>query len=84
MSLNSYSFYTFRYISEYVCTNTEVSATELKDIRQSFPSGHSSFSMYIAAYFCVSCLLGNDEQIFLGLRLVTLGWLPLNPFLQLY
>lgn len=84
MSFNCYWFHTFRYISEYVCTNTEVSATELRDIRQSFPSGHSSFSMYIAAYFCVSCLLDHVEQTLPGLRSVPLGQLPLNPYLQLY
>ncbi|WAR23796.1 WUN-like protein [Mya arenaria] len=39
------------YINEYTCTENEYGADELRDSRQSFPSGHASFSMYIAVYF---------------------------------
>ncbi|XP_045160349.1 phospholipid phosphatase 1-like [Mercenaria mercenaria] len=40
------------YISEYTCTGSEQDK-EIRSSRQSFPSGHSAFSMYIAAYFCI-------------------------------
>ncbi|WAR23794.1 PLPP1-like protein [Mya arenaria] len=39
------------YISEFTCTGSEHGAEEIRDSRQSFPSGHSSLSMYIAIYF---------------------------------
>lgn len=35
-----------RYIEEFTCGNNLSSATQLKEIRLSFPSGHSSLSMY--------------------------------------
>ncbi|XP_053395888.1 phospholipid phosphatase 1-like [Mercenaria mercenaria] len=40
------------YISNYTCTGNEENK-ELRSSRQSFPSGHSAFSMYIAIYFCI-------------------------------
>ncbi|XP_045160348.2 phospholipid phosphatase 2-like [Mercenaria mercenaria] len=40
------------YISEYTCTRNEQDK-EIRSSRQSFPSGHSALSMYIAVYFCV-------------------------------
>ncbi|XP_052775363.1 phospholipid phosphatase 1-like isoform X1 [Mya arenaria] len=39
------------YISEYTCTGSEHGPDEIRDSRLSFPSGHASFSMYIAIYF---------------------------------
>lgn len=39
-----------RYIEEFTCDNTESSARRLKEMRLSFPSGHSSFSMYTMVF----------------------------------
>ncbi|XP_052778203.1 phospholipid phosphatase 1-like isoform X1 [Mya arenaria] len=39
------------YINEYTCSDIEHGVDEIRDSRQSFPSGHASFSMYIAVYF---------------------------------
>ena len=39
-----------RYIEEFTCGNTESSARRLKEMRLSFPSGHSSFSMYTMVF----------------------------------
>lgn len=39
-----------RYIEEFSCGNTESSARRLKEMRLSFPSGHSSFSMYTMVF----------------------------------
>lgn len=39
------------YISNYTCTGNNFK--EVRESRLSFPSGHSSFSMYIAVYFCM-------------------------------
>ena len=44
------------YITDYRCTNDLHDASEVRDGRQSFPSGHASYSMFTAAYFCVSGL----------------------------
>lgn len=41
------------YISEYRCTGSTYKADDILDSRKSFPSGHASFSMYIAFYFCI-------------------------------
>lgn len=41
------------YITEYACTTDDHNADEILKSRQSFPSGHSAFSMYIALYFSV-------------------------------
>ncbi|XP_045157241.1 phospholipid phosphatase 2-like isoform X2 [Mercenaria mercenaria] len=40
------------HIREYTCMGTDTDK-ELRSSRQSFPSGHSALSMYIAAYFCI-------------------------------
>uniref|UniRef100_A0A182QVZ1 Phosphatidic acid phosphatase type 2/haloperoxidase domain-containing protein n=1 Tax=Anopheles farauti TaxID=69004 RepID=A0A182QVZ1_9DIPT len=40
-----------RYITDFVCTSEKSSARMLKEMRLSFPSGHSSFSMY-TLIFC--------------------------------
>ncbi|KAL3868281.1 hypothetical protein ACJMK2_041108 [Sinanodonta woodiana] len=41
------------YITNYTCTNREHSATILRNIRQSFPSGHAVFSMFTAMYLAL-------------------------------
>ncbi|KAL4236593.1 hypothetical protein ACF0H5_004978 [Mactra antiquata] len=41
------------FIRDFSCTNTELDAKEIRISRQSFPSGHSAFSMYIATFFCI-------------------------------
>ncbi|XP_052774841.1 phospholipid phosphatase 1-like [Mya arenaria] len=41
------------YISDYTCTGREHGAGKIRNSRQSFPSGHSSLSMYIAVYFSI-------------------------------
>ncbi|WAR23814.1 WUN-like protein [Mya arenaria] len=52
------------YISEYTCTGSEHGPDEIRDSRLSFPSGHASFSMYIAIYF--SFLLVGDKLLTAG------------------
>lgn len=39
-----------RYIEDFTCGNKESTARRLKEMRLSFPSGHSSFSMYTLMY----------------------------------
>ncbi|CRL03032.1 CLUMA_CG016170, isoform A [Clunio marinus] len=39
-----------RYIEEFTCGNKESSARRIKEMRLSFPSGHSSFSMYTMVF----------------------------------
>ncbi|XP_053393874.1 phospholipid phosphatase 1-like isoform X2 [Mercenaria mercenaria] len=41
------------YISEYTCEGSEFGDHAVRGSRQSFPSGHSAFSMYIATFFCI-------------------------------
>lgn len=43
-----------RYIEEFSCTSTLSTERMLKEMRLSFPSGHSSFSMYTLVYCAVS------------------------------
>ncbi|XP_052775362.1 phospholipid phosphatase 1-like isoform X2 [Mya arenaria] len=40
------------YVSKYTCSGSEHGPDEIRESRLSFPSGHASFSMYIAIYFC--------------------------------
>ena len=44
----------YSYITNYTCMGDK---EEVLDSRQSFPSGHASFSMYVAIFFSVSYLL---------------------------
>lgn len=39
-----------RYVEEFTCANTLSSARKIKEMRLSFPSGHSSFSMYTMVF----------------------------------
>lgn len=39
-----------RYIEDFTCGNAESSATQLREMRLSFPSGHSSLSMYTMVF----------------------------------
>jgi len=41
-----------RYIEDYTCSNTNATAKALRDVRMSFPSGHTSFAI-MTAFFCV-------------------------------
>lgn len=43
-----------RYIEEFTCLNTDSNQRMLKEMRLSFPSGHSSFSSYTMIYCAVS------------------------------
>jgi len=45
-----------RYVSDYVCTDTEYSAKILRESRQSFLSGHAAFSMYGAIFTSVGII----------------------------
>lgn len=62
-----------RYIENYTCTTQQYSAKFLKEIRLSFPSGHSSFSAYTMIYLA----------IYLQLRMTWKGSKLLKHFLQL-
>ncbi|XP_024937690.1 putative phosphatidate phosphatase [Cephus cinctus] len=62
-----------RYIEDFTCTATNVSARLLKEIRLSFPSGHSSFSAYTMVYLAM----------YLQLRFTWRGSRLLKHFLQL-
>ncbi|XP_065167826.1 putative phosphatidate phosphatase isoform X2 [Atheta coriaria] len=42
-----------RYITDYQCSNPDISQRQLKEMRLSFPSGHSSFAMYTMLYFAL-------------------------------
>lgn len=41
------------YITEYRCTSIQHDASDIRDSRQSFPSGHAAFAVYTAAFFCL-------------------------------
>ncbi|CAG0918077.1 unnamed protein product [Notodromas monacha] len=41
------------FILDYNCTNTDYSASVLREAYQSFPSGHSSFGFHAAAFLCL-------------------------------
>ncbi|KAH3849734.1 hypothetical protein DPMN_092137 [Dreissena polymorpha] len=40
------------FITEYTCSGSDHDADEIRDSRQSFPSGHSAFSMFISVFYC--------------------------------
>ncbi|CAG9854413.1 unnamed protein product [Phyllotreta striolata] len=49
------NFTPYEYYTSYTCTNPQYKNVEkvMKDMRLSFPSGHSSFSMYTMLYFAI-------------------------------
>jgi hypothetical protein len=61
-----------RYIEDFSCGNEESSARRLKEMRLSFPSGHSSFSMYTMVF----------AALFLHCRMNWKGSKLLKHFLQ--
>lgn len=40
----------YRYMEEFTCSNDDSTKRKLKEMRLSFPSGHSSFSMYTMTF----------------------------------
>lgn len=46
-----------RYVEEFTCSNSAATDRMLKDMRLSFPSGHSSFGFYTMIFCAVSLLL---------------------------
>ncbi|XP_020291271.1 putative phosphatidate phosphatase [Pseudomyrmex gracilis] len=63
----------YKYFENFECTATGVTAKLLKDVRLSFPSGHSSFSAYTMIYLAM----------YLQLRLRWKGSKLLRHFLQI-
>ncbi|KAK2586075.1 hypothetical protein KPH14_008364 [Odynerus spinipes] len=63
----------FRYIEDFTCTAPNISPKLLKEMRLSFPSGHSSFSAYTMIYLA----------IYLQLRITWKGSKLLRHILQL-
>jgi phosphatidate phosphatase len=69
-----------RYIEEFTCGNQESTARMLKEMRLSFPSGHSSFSAY-TMIFCAIYLQARMNwrgshllRHFLQFLLIMLAW----------
>ncbi|KAL4236595.1 hypothetical protein ACF0H5_004980 [Mactra antiquata] len=56
------------YISEYTCTGSY--SDEIRSSRQSFPSGHSSFSMYFAVYLCIHLQIRSKFTFSTTLRFI--------------
>lgn len=56
-----------RYIEEFTCGNEDSSARRLKEMRLSFPSGHSSFSMYTMVF---AALYLHCRMSFKGSKLI--------------
>lgn len=69
-----------RYIEEFSCTSTLSSERMLKEMRLSFPSGHSSFSMYTLVYcalYLQSRMNWRGSKLlkhFLQFLLILLAW----------
>lgn len=69
-----------RYIEDFTCGNLESSARRLKEMRLSFPSGHSSFSMYtmlFAALYLHVRMTWRGSKLFkhvLQFTFITLAW----------
>ncbi|CAG9800893.1 unnamed protein product [Chironomus riparius] len=62
----------FTYITEFTCSNPKASARKLKEVRLSFMSGHSSFSMYTMLF----------TALFLHVRMTWKGSKLAKHFLQ--
>lgn len=69
-----------RYIEEFSCTSTLSTERMLKEVRLSFPSGHSSFSMYTLVYCAIylqSRMNWRGSKLlkhFLQFLLILLAW----------
>ncbi|XP_035784310.1 putative phosphatidate phosphatase [Anopheles albimanus] len=69
-----------RYITDFVCTSEKSSTRMLKEMRLSFPSGHSSFSMYtlvFCAIFLQSRMNWRGSKLlkhFFQFLLILLAW----------
>lgn len=69
-----------RYIEEYSCGNTQASPSQLKEMRLSFPSGHSSiavYTMFFAAIYLHYRMNWNGSKLFrpfFQFMLVMLAW----------
>ncbi|XP_025155976.1 putative phosphatidate phosphatase [Harpegnathos saltator] len=63
----------YKYIENFVCTSSSITAMQYKELRLSFPSGHSSFSAYTMIYLAM----------YLQLRIRWKGSKLLKHFLQL-
>lgn len=69
-----------RYIEDFICTSEKSSARMLKEMRLSFPSGHSSFSMYTLVYCAIylqSRMNWRGSKLlkhFLQFLLILLAW----------
>lgn len=69
-----------RYIEDFVCTSEKSSPRMLKEMRLSFPSGHSSFSMYTLVYCAIylqSRMNWRGSKLlkhFLQFLLIMLAW----------
>lgn len=69
-----------RYIEQFSCSSGDSSARMLKEMRLSFPSGHSSFSMYTLVYCAIylqSRMNWRGSKLlkhFLQFMLVLLAW----------
>jgi phosphatidate phosphatase len=70
----------YRYMEEFSCTNDDSSKRKLKEMRLSFPSGHSSFSMYtmvFAALYLHCRMEWNGSKLakhFLQFFFISLAW----------
>lgn len=64
----------YRYMEDFVCSNDDSSKRKLKEMRLSFPSGHSSFSMYTMTY----------AALYLHCRMEWRGSKLLKHFLQFF
>lgn len=69
-----------RYIEQFTCGNSASTASQLKDMRLSFPSGHSTFSMYtmlFAAIYSQRRIRWNGSKLlkhFLQYVMIILAW----------
>lgn len=69
-----------RYIQEFDCGNKESSVRRLKEMRLSFPSGHSSFSMYTMLFLVLylQCRMNwSGSKLlkhFFQFALITMAW----------
>lgn len=63
-----------RYIEEFRCLNNDITERLVKEMRLSFPSGHSSFSVYTMVYCAVSTTKWIIFERFIVWIVVNLGF----------